>query len=303
VIRKDLIVADSDKLQRLDIYLSKKIKTLTRSKIQKLIDEDKVLINGLPRKPSYRLRVGDKIDIRYEENFPENIYPVNLPLKIIYSDDQIILVDKPCGLVVHPIFGRQGEPTLVHGLLYHFPEIEKIGPPGRSGLVHRLDKDTSGVMVIARTKKAYENLQEQFRMRQVKKAYICLVWGKVTKKEGKISWPIGRHIKDRTRMSIKTKKPRHAETFFKVKQRYEEFTLLEIMPVTGRTHQIRVHLSSAGWPVVGDQRYGRIRIKKKFTRLFLHAHNISFLHPSFQVWRTFTSEIPDDFKSFLNQVQ
>jgi 23S rRNA pseudouridine1911/1915/1917 synthase len=205
-------------------------------------------------------------------------------------------------MVVHPGAGnRRG--TLVNALLFHFPQLKGIGPEERSGIVHRLDKETSGVMVIAKTMKAYQELQQQFKKRQVNKVYLGLVWGKMPEKEGVIDWAIGRHVKHGERISVKTKKPRAAETNYSVREEIGNFTLLEIRPITGRTHQIRVHCAAAGHPLVGDARYGRLKSKPKCPRFFLHASCLSFLHPETGERVEFTSPFPKDLKEFLEDLK
>lgn len=286
--------------QRLDVFLSEKINELTRSQIQKIVDKQKVKVNSVIRKSSYKLREGDRVELEYEIPKPEEIKAENIPLKLEYSDDHIVVVDKPSGMVVHPGAGRT-HGTLVNALLYHFPELAEVGPKERPGIVHRLDKETSGLMVVAKTQKAQKDLQQQFRMREVNKHYLGLVWGKMPEKKGKITWSIGRHAKHGERMSIKTKKPRTAETQYSVQEEYPEFSLLEIKPVTGRTHQIRVHFSASGHPVVGDTRYGRRKVKICCPRFFLHSYRLSFIHPETRERLEFSIPLPEDLKNFLEK--
>ncbi len=204
-------------------------------------------------------------------------------------------------MVVHPGAGvRQG--TLANALLHYYPELQDIGPEERPGLVHRLDKETSGVMVVARTLKAYHHLQHQFKIKEVNKRYFGLVWGKMSQNKGRITWSIGRHPKHGERISVKTRKPRSAETLYTVLQEFKEYTLLEIQPITGRTHQIRVHLAASGHPIVGDRRYGRRMIKGDCPHLFLHAHQLSFIHPEKNMRVEFTSPLPEDLKKFLKKI-
>jgi 23S rRNA pseudouridine1911/1915/1917 synthase len=188
----------------------------------------------------------------------------------------------------------------VNALLHHFADIADVGPEERPGIVHRLDKETSGLMVVARSQVAYMELQRQFKLRTVEKIYLGLVWGKITKLKGTIEWPVGRHVKHGERMSVKTKKPRSAETRFKVLRRFQRYTLLEIKPITGRTHQIRVHFATSGHPIVGDTRYGKKKSKGHIPRLFLHAHRLSFFHPVSKERMVFLSPLPHELKKFLN---
>jgi 23S rRNA pseudouridine1911/1915/1917 synthase len=300
--RKFLVTASSGADQRLDTFLSQKIKELSRSWLKKAIDQEKVKVNRILRRSSYRLKEGDRVEVEFEIVEPEEIKGEELPLEVIYSDKHLLVIDKSSGMVVHPGPGnRRG--TLVNALLFHFPQLEAIGPKERPGIVHRLDKETSGVMVIARTLKAYRELQKQFKKRQVKKVYSGLVWGKMPEKEGIIDWALGRHVKHGQRISVKTKRPRSAETHYSVREEIGDFNLLEIRPVTGRTHQIRVHFAASGHPVVGDTRYGRRKSKPKCARLFLHASGLSFLHPETGERAEFTSALPQDLGKFLKAIK
>jgi 23S rRNA pseudouridine1911/1915/1917 synthase len=300
--KKTFLVHSLDVDRRLDVFLSEKIKELTRSQLQKLINGNKALIGGQPRRSSYRLKEGDLIVFDYQLPKDEAILPENIPLHKIYEDVHMVVIDKPSGMVVHPGAGRK-QKTLVNALLYHYPGIREIGPKERPGIVHRLDKETSGVIVVAKSKKAYAELQKQFKLRRVRKRYLGLVWGTMSRQEGEISWAIGRHGRHGERMSIKTKKPRSAETVFEVLKRYHGFTLLDINPVTGRTHQIRVHLAAAGHPLVGDERYGRRKSRIRCPRLFLHAHKIALDHPQTRERVEFSSPLPKDLETFLNKFQ
>ena len=300
--KKEFLIASPDKNKRLDLFLSHKIKELSRSQIQRLIEEEKVLINGISSKSSYHLKPGDRVEIEHTIHGIPKIQPENIPLKVIHSDDHILVVDKPSGMVVHPAAGVRNR-TLVNALLYHFPEIEGIGPVERSGIVHRLDKETSGVMVVAKSLNAYYSLQRQFRERGVEKIYIGLVWGKMPQKSGEMTWSLGRHPKHGGKISIMTKKPRAAKTQYDVEKELEEFTLLRIKPITGRTHQIRVHFAAAGHPVAGDSRYGRRKEKIKSPRLFLHAAQIAFHHPDSGKRVHFSSPLPEELKTFLNKIE
>jgi len=296
-----LITPSSGKRERLDLYLSRNINELTRAQIQENIKAGRVRVNGIVRKPSYRLKVGEKIEIDYSLPPPLVIVPQCLPLQVLYCDDNLIVIDKPSGMVVHPGAGvREG--TLVNALLYYFPEIKGIGHFLRPGIVHRLDKDASGVMVVARNLKAYEDLKKQFKERKVEKTYLGLVWGKMPSREGRLSWSLGRHTKYRQKVSIRTKKAREAETLYTVKEEFKEFSLLEIKPITGRTHQIRVHFSASGHPLVGDKRYGARKSKGLNIRLFLHAYSLAFQNPESRQLMKFISPLPLELETFLNMI-
>lgn len=258
------------------------------------------MVNGSASKSSYRLKQGDRITIKTEPNDEDFILvPENIPLKIIYQDDSVIIIDKPSGLVVHPGSGHQDH-TLSNALVYHFPWLKEIGLPDRPGIVHRLDKDTSGIMVIAANREAYSDLIRQFKSRKINKTYVGLVWGSFLQDSGQLLWPIGRHSKYGDRMSIKTKKARSAETRFKVVKRYQDYSLLDIYPLTGRTHQIRVHLAASGHPIVGDEVYGRKKVKTGCPRLFLHAYQLVFQHPSQGIKMEFVSHLHNDLQDFLD---
>jgi len=300
--KKTFLVHSPDVDRRLDVFLSEKIKELTRSQLQKMIEGNRALIGEKPRRSSYRLKEGDLIVFEYELPNEEAILPESIPLHIIFEDVHMIVIDKPSGMVVHPGAGRK-QKTLVNALLYHYPGIREIGPKERPGIVHRLDKETSGVIVVAKSKKAYTELQRQFKQRKVRKRYLGLVWGSISRQEGGISWAIGRHGRNGKRMSIRTKKPRSAETLFEVLKRYHGFTLLDINPVTGRTHQVRVHLAASGHPLVGDERYGRRKSKISCPRLFLHAYKIAFDHPQTGEKVEYFSPLPKDLETFLNKIQ
>ncbi|MCJ7611300.1 MAG: RluA family pseudouridine synthase [Candidatus Aminicenantes bacterium] len=285
--------------RRLDVYLSEQIPELARSQVQRHIDLKRVTVNGEWKKASYKLRPGDSIAIAFDLPEPSpGPAGQDMPLDILFADGHIIVVNKPSGVVVHPGAGVSSG-TLVNGLLFRFPELAGIGPDDRPGIVHRLDKETSGVMVVARSREAYEALLRLFKKREVHKTYIGLAWGRVSKKEGTFDWAIGRHIKHGQRFSTRTHKPRQALTAYTLKRIFNDFSLLELRPVTGRTHQIRVHLAAAGHPLVGDRRYGHRRPKKEFPRLFLHAWKLSFPHPVSGEVVEFTVPLPDDLQKMI----
>lgn len=289
------------KVRRLDLFLSDKLSRISRSQIQKMIVEGNVSVDGRIRKASCQLKGGETVSVVLDTPDTEDIHPEDMPVFFFYEDEHIAVIEKASGQVVHPGAGHK-KSTLVNALLYHIPELKGVGPRERAGIVHRLDKETSGLMVVAKTPAAFAGLQRQFREREVDKVYLALVWGTMPEKTGKFSWPVGRHVKYGSRMSIRTKKPREAETRFKVLRCVEKYSLLEIKPLTGRTHQIRVHLSASGHPVVGDPRYGRRKSKKKSPRLFLHAHRLSFSHPATGKRMEFCSPLAPDLAAFLESV-
>jgi 23S rRNA pseudouridine1911/1915/1917 synthase len=302
VFEKEFLIKPSrGENQRLDVFLSEKIKGLSRSQLKGLIEDGRVLINGNSRKPSYRLKENEFVQIKCEEKAEETVKPEDIALNIVYEDAHIVVLNKESGQVVHPGAGNRSH-TLVNALLFRFPAITKIGPSERPGIVHRLDKETSGVMVIAKSIKAYEELKRQFRLREVSKMYTGLVWGKVNDEAGRISLPLGRHMRHRKKISVKTNKPRESETRYTVRKVYRDFTLLDISPVTGRTHQIRVHMSASGHPVVGDTKYGRKKTKVRCPRLFLHASKLTFKHPETNKLEEFSAELPQELQDFLMKI-
>jgi 23S rRNA pseudouridine1911/1915/1917 synthase len=291
---------------RLDVYLAGQDSGLSRSAIRKFIDEGRVLVNEKPAKAGNRLKEGDRVvaDLGEPGEFPALPLGQEIALTVIYADEDILVIDKPYGLVVHPGAGnRRG--TLVNALLARYPEIAGVGSPERPGIVHRLDKETSGLMVIARSARAYDSLVAQFKAREVRKTYLGMVWGGMSASEGRLDWAIGRHARHRQRFSTKTSTPREAVTTFTVLKKLKDRTFLEIVPLTGRTHQIRVHLAAAGHPLVGDSKYGRARHGKASTvpgRLFLHAHKLSFLHPATGSRVEFVSELPLQLSIVLDRL-
>lgn len=298
----EFLVAPSEGNQRIDIFLSARISELSRSQIRILIKEGRILVNGHPRKPGCKTSPDERISVEYERPSPDVLLPENLPLEVVYQDESLAVINKEAGRIVHPGAGNR-EHTLVNALLYRFPEIRFIGPGDRPGIVHRLDKDTSGLMVVALNETAYKELKRQFKVREVEKKYMGLVWGKSKRLSGSISWPVGRHTRQGDRISIKTRKPRDAETHYHVREKYKEFTLMEIRPVTGRMHQIRVHMSAAGHPLAGDPRYGRRKSQQKCPRLFLHAFYLAFVHPTRGERIECNIALPQDLSDFLGQLE
>ncbi len=294
-----LVTADEGEGQRIDVFLVPKLSDLSRSRIKSLIENEEILIDGKVRKSSYRLKEGEIVRVEYSLEVSEGLVPEEIPLSIVYRDDDILVLNKPAGLVIHTGAGHKHH-TLVHALLFHFPEIACVGPQERPGIVHRLDKETSGVMVVALQSGAFYPLQRQFKAREVEKTYLGLARGRILHQAGQIDWPIGRHPKHGEKISIRSDKPRDALTLYSVRQLYREATFLEIKPVTGRMHQIRVHLSAAGHPLVGDSRYGSRKADPKCPRIFLHATRLSFNHPRSQDRMTFESPLPPDLQTYLD---
>jgi 23S rRNA pseudouridine1911/1915/1917 synthase len=259
---------------RLDKFVSEKCPELSRTHAQGLIDDGNVLVNGQIAKPSLKLVPGDIVDVKIPPPIPSTLAPENIPLNILYEDNDLLVVDKPAGLTVHPAPGHYTH-TLVNAVLAHVPELE-IEETNRPGIVHRLDKDTSGLIIIAKNDVAHMKLADQFKSRTVIKTYQALVQGHLSPEEGIIDANIGRDPRDRKRMAI-TSHGREAQTEYKVIKYLDNYTLLEVKPKTGRTHQIRVHLAAIGFPIVGDATYGA---KSDYlSRQFLHAYKLVFKLP------------------------
>ncbi len=297
--------------ERLDLFLSKAYPELSRSYIKRLIEEGLVSVNGGQKKPSYRVREGDLIELSVPEPEPLKVEAENIPVEILYEDRDVAVVVKPCGLVVHPSPGYTSG-TLVNALLYHIRGLSSIGGVERPGIVHRLDKETAGLMVVAKNDTAHRSLVQQFAQRKTEKLYRALVKGLVREEHGIVELPIGRHPVDRKRFSTFSENSKPAKSEFWVLERFKklELTLLRVKIYTGRTHQIRVHLSSLGYPIVGDTTYGfkRSSVPSEINTLLgecnmLVAYKLGFYHPSSERWMEFEIEDPEPFRSVLKRVR
>jgi len=272
-VRHDFQVTDAE--SRLDHYLAGLDTGLTRSQLQRLITEGEVLVNGSPAKPSQKVRVGDQVILSVPPPRPTSLLAQDIPVNVVYQDQELVVIDKPPGLAVHPGPGHP-DSTLVNALLAMCPDIEGIGGEIRPGIVHRLDKDTSGLMMVAKTHQAHTNLSAQIKDRQVTKGYLALVEGIPNPSQGKVDAPVGRHPRRRTHMAVVVG-GREARTGYKVRENFKEHSLLELYLETGRTHQIRVHMAYIGHPLVGDTTYGHA--SPLVDRHFLHAFHLGFKHP------------------------
>lgn len=289
--------------RRLDQFLVQS-SDLSRAAVQRLIHQGRVRIGARPQKASYRVRPRDRIIVMRPPPEPSEVEPEPIPLDLLHEDEDLLVVNKPPGLIVHPGAGRR-RGTLVNALLHHCPGLTGIGGIQRPGIVHRLDKETSGCLVVAKTEMAHQSLSRQFEHRQVKKTYLALVHGLVRAAHGRISLPIGRRERERKRMGVRTRKGRETETTFRVLRSTPDCSLVEVMPTTGRTHQIRVHLSAIGHPVVGDKLYGGRRERKsrlKAAHQLLHAWKLGFTHPRTGVWMESTAPLPHDFCETLESL-
>ena len=291
---------------RLDAYLASQIEGWSRARLQRLIESEDVLVNGKVAKPSYKLREADEIEVELVAPPVDFFTPEDIPLDIVYEDETLVVVNKPAGLVVHPAAGTPSG-TLANALAYHFQKLPGAGV--RPGIVHRLDRDTSGLLVVAKTEAALENLSDQFRDRSVYKSYVALVHGRVVSNTGKIEQPLARDPSNRTRMAV-VRGGRNALTLYRVRRAFNRFTLLDVELKTGRTHQIRVHLAWMKHPVVGDETYGggrdntiqdpRLRARiRALNRQFLHAEKLGFKHPKTAEFVKFESTLPRELSDLL----
>ena len=305
-------IAAEDAGSRLDAYLAAQVADWSRARLQRLIESEDVLVNGKPAKPSYKLRADDEIEVELTAPPSTSFAPEAIPIEIVHEDETLVVVNKPAGLVVHPAAGINSG-TLANALAYHFQQLPDSGAGVRPGIVHRLDRDTSGLLVVAKTEVALEHLSDQFRDRTVFKSYVALVHGRVATDSGRIDQPLARDRSNRTRMAV-VRGGRSALSLYRVRQRFNRFTLLDVELKTGRTHQIRVHLAWLKHPVVGDETYGggrdntiqdaKLRAHvRNLGRHFLHAERLAFTHPQTNERVEFSSPLPPELTKLLKEIE
>jgi 23S rRNA pseudouridine1911/1915/1917 synthase len=307
-----ILVDKSGSGQRLDQFIASRIPVPSRAAAANLIRNGNIQVEGELKKPGYRVRAEDEISGRIPPPEPISFKPEPIEIDILYEDRHLIVVNKPAGLVVHPAPGHYTG-TLVNALLYHIPDLEGIGGEIRPGIVHRLDKETSGALVVAKNADAHHHLAKQFKSRKIQKTYLALVLGKMKSDSGTISLPIGRHPKDRKRMSTISRKSRLAETSWKVRERFHGVTFIELDLKTGRTHQIRVHCAAINHPVLGDRVYGSQKAEKKaltekdpatpIPRQMLHAWRLGFTHPATETTVSVEAPIPEDMETLIDELK
>jgi len=310
----NLNVGTADAGRRFDLYLSDALKDCSRSRAAELIRSGLFTIDGLWKKPGYRLQAGDQVAGSLPAPVPTLYLPEAIPLDILFEDAHIIVLNKPPGMVVHPAPGH-ATGTLVNALLHHCSDLSGIGGELRPGIVHRLDKDTSGTLVVAKNEPALNHLAAQFKNRTIGKTYLALVRGEVRENSGEISLPIGRHQVHRKKMSVQSRRARTAHTEWKVRERYADVTLLEVTLKTGRTHQIRVHCSAIGHPILGDTVYGGRRQRSGVVldnrgnavsipeRQLLHAWRLNIVHPATGDEMMFESQVPGDMAEVIKRLK
>ena len=295
--RRELVVPDGAPAERLDRWLAASGVGPSRAFVQKLIDAGHVPVDGRVAPASHKVRPGQKVLVAIPPPEPTATLPEAIPLDVLYEDDDVIVINKPQGMVVHPAAGNRAG-TLVNALLAHCRGLSAIGGKERPGIVHRLDKDTSGVLVVAKNDAAHVSLQKQIQAREARREYLAIVHGRVREERGRINAPIGRHPVDRKRMAV-IAGGRPAVTDYEVLERFPGYTLVRAILQTGRTHQIRVHMAHLGHPVVGDPVYGARRSPWNLKGQCLHAQRLAFRHPRTGAWMSFTAPLPPDMEKVL----
>ncbi len=301
--RERFLVSAEDAGLRLDKYLSGQTEALTRSHIQKLIEDGDVLIDGNPGKVSYKVKSGDCITLQIPDAKEVEVLPENIPLSVVYEDGDMLVVNKPQGMVVHPAPGNESG-TLVNALLgYCGDSLSGINGEKRPGILHRIDKDTSGLLLVAKNDMAHQSLAAQIKAHSLTRAYQALVHGGFKTDTGEINLPIGRHPADRKKMTVTYRNSREAFTSYRVLERLGGYSLVECVLKTGRTHQIRVHMSHQGHPIVGDPVYGAKKEPFSLKGQLLHAYKVGFIHPRTEEYMEFSAPLPDYFEKILEKLR
>ncbi|MDR7812451.1 RluA family pseudouridine synthase [Lacrimispora sp.] len=300
---QEFVVAPEEAGVRIDRYLSDQCQDISRSYLQKLLKEQSVLVEKKPVKSNYKVNAGDRISLTLPELREPEIMPEEIPLDIVYEDKDIILINKPKGMVVHPAAGHYSG-TLVNGLMSHCrSELSGINGVMRPGIVHRIDMDTTGVLIVCKNDMAHNSISEQLKEHSITRKYAAIVHGVIKDDEGTINAPIGRHPIDRKKMSINEKNGRDAVTHYRVLERFRQFTYIECQLETGRTHQIRVHMASKGHPLLGDSVYGPAKCPFRLTGQTLHAGVLGIIHPRTGEYMEFTAPLPDYFEELLRKLR
>lgn len=298
-----IIVTQEDKDKRLDVFLSSNLDGQTRNSVQKLIENGLILVNDKSIKKNYKISVNETITIQIPSLTDVNIEPENIPLDIVYEDEDLIVINKEKGMVVHPAPGHSSG-TLVNALMFHCKDsLSGINGEIRPGIVHRIDKDTTGVLIVAKNDEAHLNLSKQIGEHTAKRVYNAIVFGNIRNDEGTIDKPIGRHETNRKKMSVFSKKTKTSVTHYRVLARYRGYTFIECELETGRTHQIRVHMQSIGHPIIGDEVYTTMKTKFQTHGQCLHAKKICFIHPKTQKQCEFETKLPEYFENIINKLE
>ena len=297
------IVNEEDAGERIDKYLADMLPDLTRSYLQKVMKQEQVLVAGQPVKANYKLKAEDVVDITIPDAVEPDIKPENIPLDILYEDDYILVVNKPKGMVVHPAAGHNSG-TLVNAVMYHCREnLSGINGVLRPGIVHRIDMDTTGSLIICKNDMAHNHIAEQLKVHSITRKYRAIVHGVIKEEEGRVEAPIGRHPVERKKMAINEKNGKPAVTNYKVLERFRDFTYVECQLETGRTHQIRVHMASLHHPLLGDAVYGPAKCPYKLQGQTLHAATIGFEHPATGEYLELTAQLPEYFEELLKKLR
>lgn len=299
---RESYVVEGESSSRIDAYLAGILEGVSRSYIQKLVKEEKILVNGKTVKSNYKVAAGDEVEVEIPEPEPLAILPEKMDLDIVYEDADVVLINKPKGMVVHPAAGHY-EHTLVNGLLYHCQgQLSGINGVMRPGIVHRIDMDTTGILIVCKNDMAHNIISEQLKVHSITRKYQAIVYGRISEEEGTVDAPIGRHPVDRKKMSVNYKNGKEAVTHYRVLKRFSKYTHIECQLETGRTHQIRVHMASIGHPLLGDALYGPSKCPYALCGQTLHAGVLGFIHPRTGAYMEFTAPLPEYFTELLKKL-